>query len=229
MERTTESSGRTRADLIGYEFGDFVVEAEAAPKIRPNGKKVRLWQCRCSCGNVRFLNKQEIETQKRKSCGCKKADNRRKAATVHGDSHKRLHNIWSGIRARCYCETDYHYKWYGARGIRMDEKWKDDYEAFKRWALEAGYSTELTIERRNNNGDYTPENCRWATGKEQANNTRRNKVVTAFGRTLTLSQWSEETGMPYDALKMRLRRGWSPEEALTKPMRGCQTEKGGTP
>lgn len=122
MESIISGSKEPKIDLTGYSFGEFKVLEEGEPKIRNDGHKVRQWKCLCSCGNIRYLSTQEIKTKKRKSCGCKHNEYRRKNATIHGDSHKRLHNIWSGMRARCYCETEYHYKWYGARGIKMDDK-----------------------------------------------------------------------------------------------------------
>lgn len=214
-----EKATKTKSDLIGRTFGAFVVLEEAPPKIRANGKKVRMWKCQCSCGNVRYLNKREIDTEKRKSCGCKWGEYQRMSRIQHGDSHMRLHNTWSGIRARCYCKTDYHYQWYGARGIRMNDAWKDDYAAFKEWALDNGYSPELSLDRIDNNGNYTPDNCRWTTQKAQSNNTRRNRMITAFGETLTLAQWAEKSGIPYHTLKRRIYLGWTPEDALTRDIR----------
>ena len=123
------------------------------------------------------------------------------------------------MRARCYCETEYHYKWYGARGIKMDDKWRNDYCAFKKWALGAGYSPELSIDRIDNDGDYTPDNCRWVDHKTQCNNTRRNHYTEAFGETLTMSQWADKTGIPYATIKRRIKRGWKPECVVTKPIR----------
>ena len=216
---TNEKNTSTKSELTGRTFGEFIVLEESLPKIRANGKKVRMWKCQCSCGNVRYLNKREIDTEKRKSCGCKQNEYRRMINLQHGDSHTRLHNTWSGIRARCYCETDYHYQWYGARGIRMDDAWKDDYSAFKEWAINNGFSPELSLDRIDNDGNYTPDNCRWTTQKDQSNNTRRNRMITAFGETLTLAQWAEKSGIPYHTLKKRIYLGWTPEDALTRDIR----------
>ena len=101
----------------------------------------------------------------------------------------------------------------------MNDAWKDDYAAFKEWALDNGYSPELSLDRIDNNGNYTPDNCRWTTQKAQSNNTRRNRMITAFGETLTLAQWAEKSGIPYHTLKRRIYLGWTPEDALTRDIR----------
>lgn len=101
----------------------------------------------------------------------------------------------------------------------MCAEWKDDYVAFKKWAHENGYKENLTIDRIDNGGPYAPENCRWTTQKEQSNNTRRNHLVTAFGQTKTLAQWSEETGIASATIRRRLERGWSAEESLSREVR----------
>lgn len=219
MGDTMKKYTRPKADLVGKTFNEFTVLAEAPRHIRANGQRVRIWKCRCSCGNIRYLNKRELESGKRKSCGCKHDEYLSKSNTEHGDSHLRLHNIWSGMRARCYCETDYHFKWYGGRGIKMADEWRDNYASFKEWALSSGYEPCLSIDRVDNNGDYTPENCRWVTQKEQSNNTRRNHYISAFGETLTLTQWAEKTSIAAPTIRRRLKSGWTPEEALTKPIR----------
>lgn len=219
MGNTMNDSKKEKVDLTGYSFCEFKVLEESKPKIRNDGHKVRQWKCLCSCGNVRYLSTQEIRTEKRKSCGCKHNEYSRKNATIHGDSHKRLHNIWSGIRARCYCKTDYHYKWYGARGVKMDERWRNDYCAFKTWALNAGYSPELSIDRIDNDGGYTPDNCRWVDQKTQCNNKRNNHYIKAFGETMTLAQWADRMVIPRATIRRRIKNGWEPERALIQPIR----------
>ena len=123
------------------------------------------------------------------------------------------------MRERCTLKSSTAYKRYGARGIKVCPEWQD-YQTFRDWAISNGYNDSLTIDRIDFNGDYTPENCRWATYKEQANNTRRNRLITAFGETMTMTQWSEKTGIKVGTIWARLKSGWDVETALSiKPLK----------
>jgi hypothetical protein len=119
------------------------------------------------------------------------------------------------MRGRCNCHTDRSYSNYGGRGITVCQEW-DDFASFRTWSLENGYSDKLSIDRINNDAGYEPSNCRWATQKEQARNTRRNRLITASGETRTLGEWAEITGLAYAAIRSRLNLGWSHAEALGK-------------
>lgn len=130
---------------------------------------------------------------------------------THGMSNTRLYRIWTGIKSRCYNPNEPNYKHYGARGITMCEEWRNDFLAFYTWAMSAGYDEtaprgQFTIEREDNNGPYSPENCRWATQKEQMNNRRNNKRITIGQETKTLSQLCDEKGLNYPAELKRLSR-----------------------
>lgn len=129
----------------------------------------------------------------------------------------RLKGIWISMKARCYNPNAISYKHYGQKGIGICAEWKNDFAAFERWSLENGYSPDLTIERVDNAKGYCPENCKWATRKEQQNNTSYNHMLTFQGKTRTLKQWSEITGISYTALYNRTRRGWNVERILTTP------------
>lgn len=129
----------------------------------------------------------------------------------HGDSHTRLHQIWSAMRYRCNNRTNKHY---GAKGIRVCEEW-NDYIKFRQWALSNGYADHLTIDRIDGNKGYFPDNCRWVDYKVQANNQSRNKLVTYKGVTKTISQWAEYMNVPKQTLYARLKRGWDIERALS--------------
>lgn len=138
--------------------------------------------------------------------------------------NQRLYHIWRGIKQRCYCKTDYHYKWYGGKGIKMCDEWLKDYNNFVSWAIQNGYNDKLSIERINVNGNYCPENCKWATPKEQANNRTNNITITFGGVTHTLQEWCELTEYTYRVLYYRkVVCKWNDEKILTTPMqRRCK-------
>lgn len=125
----------------------------------------------------------------------------------------RVYSIWSGMITRCTNPAAINYANYGGRGITVCERWK----SFENFFADMGEpATGTTLDRKDNERGYEPGNCRWATRAEQANNTRINHHITAFGETLTVSQWAERIGVKYQTLYARItRRGWSPEKSLT--------------
>lgn len=117
---------------------------------------------------------------------------------------------------RCYRKEHNSYKYYGGRGITVCDEWLNNFQAFYDWALDSGYQEKLTLDRVDNNGNYDPSNCRWATPKQQANNTRANHLITHNGETKTVSEWAELLGITHQALDDRLRsQSWTVEDALT--------------
>lgn len=133
--------------------------------------------------------------------------------TRNGESTTRLCRIWSSMRGRCLNPKKSDYRYYGGKGVRVCEEW-NDYENFKKWALENGYAENLTIDRINVDGDYEPQNCRWSTRKVQANNTTRNHYVTHNGITKTISEWAEELNVSQRTIYYRIKCGLSDEEAI---------------
>lgn len=177
--------------------------------------------CKCDCGTIKEINLSNILSNKQKSCGCLVKYNLEHGLIhlQHGLSKHPLHNTWDKIKARCYNIKDEAYQNYGGRGICMCEKWKNSFESFYKWAINNGYKKELSIDRIDNNGNYCPENCRWATKKEQANNRRSNHLITYNGRTQNILAWSEEKNIPYATLRARISRyKWSVEKALETPV-----------
>lgn len=131
--------------------------------------------------------------------------------------NRRLYSIWSNMKNRCYNKNDIaHYKYYGARSIGVCYEWRTNYKAFEEWALHNGYSDDLSIDRINNDGWYTPYNCRWVTKLEQ-NNNRPNicRYLVYNGRKQTIAQWSRELGINYWTLISRINNEWDVERALT--------------
>lgn len=136
----------------------------------------------------------------------------------HGLKKHRLFAVWNDMKQRCFNPNCYAHKDYGGRGISVADEWKDDFLCFYKWAMNNGYRQGLTIDRIDNSKGYSPDNCRWATIKEQSNNRRSNRNITYKGQTRTLAQWSEELGMNFFTLRDRLDSGWSIEKAFTQPV-----------
>lgn len=131
----------------------------------------------------------------------------------------RLYKSWAHMKERCHNPTCHDYRNWGGRGITVCDAWKNDFLAFKEWALSNGYREGLTIDRINNDGNYEPSNCRWATRREQSNNRRGLHYITYKGETKTISEWSRVTGIAMTTLYMRLTKyGWSIEKTIETPL-----------
>lgn len=129
----------------------------------------------------------------------------------------RLYNIWQGIKTRCYNPHYYNFAGYGGRGIVMCDEWLNDFYSFREWSLSHGYNDKRSIDRIDNNGNYTPDNCRWTTPIMQCNNKRNNIVITHNGVSKTLTQWCNEYNLCVGTIYDRIRNGWDPEDAITVP------------
>lgn len=140
----------------------------------------------------------------------------------HGDRPKgkktRLYNIWSHMCERCNNPNFVYFHLYGGRGVSVCAEWFGNYSAFREWALGSGYKDSLCLDRIDNDGNYTPENCRWVTPKEQANNRRSNRLLYFKGEFRNIENWSKITGLPRHIIDGRLARGWSTEKTLSTPV-----------
>lgn len=210
--------GRPMLNLAKKHFGRLTA-------IEPAGKRGRgvLWRCICDCGKEHIVLGSELMRGNTQSCGClsrELASARLKniSTKTHGESNTRLYRIWVDMRTRCANPNWDHYERYGGRGITVCKEWEKSFEAFRNWALGAGYKDGLTLDRRDNDGPYSPENCRWATVKEQASNRSSTRYIEFNGETRTISEWSKITGVGRTTIKHRIDvLHWSIEKALTTP------------
>lgn len=131
-------------------------------------------------------------------------------------NNKRLRNILSGMKTRCSNPNHKDYKNYGARGIKVCDEWLNDTDLFIKWVLNNGYQDNLTIERIDNNGDYNPDNCKWATVKEQQSNTRNNRMLTINGESNTLQQWADKTSLNKTTIHERIKHNKTNKELIMK-------------
>lgn len=166
--------------IIGKRFGRLTVIGEG---IIENGK--RKYECLCDCGNKKYISKSHLTKGHTKSCGCLQKERTSAASYVHGKSKERIHKEWRGILHRCKNPSASHYENYGGRGIEVCEKWKGEngFINFYDWAMENGYSDDLTLDRIDNDKGYSPDNCRWVTHMENCHNrgVRKDSVTGCAG------------------------------------------------
>lgn len=188
--------------LEGKRFGRLVVLKRA-----DNTKKgMTYWLCKCDCGNTKIVRGTHLQAGKIKSCGCLVRETSRETLSTHRLSKTRLYRVYCGIKARCYNPKNECYRIYGGRGITMCEEWKNNFLSFYNWAINNGHREDLSIDRINNDGNYEPNNCRWATPKEQSNNTRRCIYVTYNNETHTITEWGRILNIDADTLLTRYHR-----------------------
>lgn len=182
----------------GQKFNKWTVIREEDPVIYSNGKRKRLFLCRCECGKENVVRLDNIKNGRSLCCmNCKNV------FRAHSMSKTEEHNIWMGIQNRCYNSKGKPHKNYGGRGISMCESWKNDFMEFYN-DMGPRPSKKHSIDRIDNNGNYCKENCRWATQEEQNSNTRQNFYITHNGETKTLAQWERKTGISKTAIKYRI-------------------------
>lgn len=198
-------------DMTGQKFGRLTVMKYAySDKYR-----CAVWTCKCDCGNYVNVKGTELRYGRIKSCGCLQKDMARKANTKHGKSNTKLHQVWRGIKDRCYNANAKNYKYYGGRGITICDEWLHDFEAFYDWSMKNGYKEGLTIDRINVKYDYCPDNCRWTTMKQQNRNSRHNRNITINGVTHCMKDWCNILGLKYSTVSNRINvYNWSIERAL---------------
>jgi hypothetical protein len=197
-----------RLDLIGQKFGRLTVLEYAGD---------RKWNCVCGCGEKSRVQTGHLRNGDTKSCGCLHRELTRKRlkgtafGRTHGMTGTATHGTWKAMVSRCTNKSHKNYSHYGGRGITICEHWRK----FENFLADMGEKPKgLTLERIDNDGNYEPGNCRWATQAEQSRNHSRNHNITLFGITLCLSDWAKWCGVNKSTVYARLSRGKTYEEAL---------------
>ncbi len=175
------------------------------------------WQCRCDCGRELSVRSTNLASGNTRSCGCLQAEITGNWSRSHGLTYSGEYNSWCAMISRCHNPDNNTYHLYGARGVTVCRRWRDSFEAF---LADMGRKPTPThsINRVNNDIGYQPDNCVWATSKEQGRNKRNNHRLTYLGETLCIADWSDRTGLGQRTIWYRLWRGWTVERTLTTPV-----------
>lgn len=191
--------------LTGQKFGKMTVLGRDTDR----QSKRTYWMCQCECGKIKSCRADSLKQGAIVSCGCKKKA-QDKINLVKHHSHKqsgtRLYYSWQDMKKRCYNEGNSRYANYGGRGIKVCDEWKNDFTAFYQWAINNGYTETMTLDRINVDGDYEPNNCRWADVKTQCNNRTSNIKITIGNSTRTLTEWCEIFDVDYKKILARYHR-----------------------
>ena len=196
---------------VGQRFGKVTIIKE----IEQRKNHRRHFLCKCDCGNIKEIALIRLTSGKTKSCGCLAIETTKKIFTKHGMTHHTLFNRWNSMIQRCVNPRTKAYPRYGERGITVCKEWMS-FEPFMKWSFHNGFKNHLTLERKNNDGNYCPDNCEWSTVTRQANNRRTNKTLTYNGETMSIADWGRRIGISPTVIWKRLNRGWSMEKTLTQ-------------
>lgn len=209
--------GKPVNDLAGRRFGRLEVLSRGE---NTKAQKAR-WNCRCDCGKSTLAIGASLLNGHTQSCGCLKDEKTSARFKKHGEANKtRAYRIWKGMISRCRNPKATSFKWYGALGVDVCERWN----SYANFIADMGEPPEGTSLERDRPADhYGPDNCRWATALEQSRNTKANRKITAFGKTLCASEWAEITGIPAPTIYDRLNRGWTGERAISPSIRKKNT------
>lgn len=217
------------------ETGNGIKTGDKIGRLRILGVQFRIrydWfcVCECECGVVRVIDAGNLARHEVRSCGCLRSQMVADKNRSHGLRDEQLYGVWTNMISRCYNQNTKSFLRYGARGIYMCSEWRSNFEAFYTWAIASNWQPGLQIDRMDNNGPYSPENCRIVTRKQNCRNTRRNRLLTAWGETKPLSAWLEDPRCKTTdgQIRGRLDRcDWTDIEAtlsIVKPQRGTVGE-----
>lgn len=208
---------------IGDRFGRLVVTG-VTPRKNSDGQWV--YSLQCDCKEFVFRPSSVLNNKCFRSCGCYASENIKRAAaisqqkkTTHGMTETRLYGIWCDLKKRCKSLSRHNSHCYAGKGITVCSEWANDFTAFMDWAVENGYADDLTIDRKNNDLGYCPDNCQWATKKEQARNRRTNLLLTIEGETKCAAEWAEDLRCLVSSKRIisRKLRGWDDSDAVLRP------------
>ena len=217
---------------IGDKFGRLTVIGFAGHSRTKSGKSKLLVKCKCSCGNVVITPSSNLTTGDTKSCGCYHLDKAKEICTgntfgyKHGGTiyNHRLYAVYTTMHQRCENPNCDYYDRYGGRGIYVCKEWSGEngFSNFREWAMNNGYNPdatkgECTINRIDNDGPYSPDNCEWVNRTVQMNNTSANRYLTYNGETYTVTEWANKLGINFSTIENRLCNGWSVEKTLSTP------------
>lgn len=205
-------------DLTGKKFGRLTVM-----EFYDHDKYGRLrWVCNCDCGNTSIVTGTELRNGRILSCGCLRKERIVEAKRTHGMSNSPIYPEYCNMKKRCYDENTHNYKWYGGRGITVCDRWLNDIHNFYDDVSKLPHFREegYTLDRIDNDGNYEPNNVKWSTHAEQANNRRSNLLYEYAGKMRSLTEISDITGIPYKVLHKRIRIfKWDPEKAFNTTVR----------
>lgn len=193
-----------KIDMVGKKIGRWLVIKET--KNRTSNGSVK-FLCKCDCGKYKEVNGALLRNGQSTSCGCYNREIITNPNRIRGT---KLYGVYNSMKQRCYNENDKAYKNYGKRGIKVCNEWLETGYNFIKWAKENGYKEGLWLDRIDNNKDYTPDNCRWASPKEQQNNKRTNHLFTYKGETHTIKEWSIIKNINYGTLMQRVNENKEP-------------------
>lgn len=176
--------------------------------------------CRCECGNLTVVGVPDLRAEHTRSCGCLFLEQLTDRMTTHGRTHADGYSSWANMIQRCTNPNYDSYHNYGGRGIRVCDRWLEAPGGYANFFKDMGErpSKRHTLERKLVNGDYTPENCKWATIEEQARNRRDNIMLTYKGKTQCRADWEAELGKRRHFIRDRMKRGWTLEQAIETPL-----------
>lgn len=201
-------------DITGEKFGKLTALHLHHIKKTSHGTR-HYWLFQCECGNQCVCNKNYVTSGHTTSCGCYiQTKIKNGLRTSHGFTHTRMYKIFHMMKSRCYHDTNRAFCNYGGRGITICKEWLDDFNNFYKWAINNGYTDNLTIDRIDVNGNYEPSNCRWVDKKTQSRNTRRNRFYKYKGEVHCLSEWCEILNLDKALVRTRIRDGWSFKKAI---------------